>query len=259
MNIQTLRPSTRTQAFLALMLATVSLAGCTTPLPDPAVRYIAFGDSTTAGPASRQYWEFLRDDLGQPADSFAGQGKGGEPTAEGLVRLRSVLDNGIYPNAEALLYWEGGNDVLDFVKNHDPLLLFSPKAADYPFGGDLATSLDTTQASIEEAIRLGRQAGLAVYVATYFYLNAQTGQCKPALLGVLLPSQQAHVTEYVQLLNDRIRLAAAGAGAVLVDVAGQADTIAADSANYVNCNHLSEKGNQIVAGIFEAAIQAHAN
>jgi hypothetical protein len=30
------------------------------------------------------------------------------------------------------------------------------------------------------------------------------------------------------------------------------------AANYVNCDHLSEKGNQIVAGIFQAAIQGQA-
>jgi hypothetical protein len=256
MDIQTLRRPDLTQACVAILLAGMNLAGCHNPMPDPAVRHIAFGDSTAAGPASRQYWEFLRDDLGLLADSFAGQGKGGEPTDKGLDRLRSVLDSGLYPNAQVLLYWQGGNDLIVFVKNHDPLLVFSPLAADYPFAGDLATSLDTTQANTEEAIRRGHQAGLTVYVATYFYLNAQTGQCKPAMLGVLLPSQQVLVTEYIRLLNDRIRLAAGNAGAILVDVGAQAETIAAEPANYFDCNHLSEKGNEIVAGVFRTAIQS---
>ena len=82
------RPGLTDRLAMALPLLgwLVALAGCqTVPLPDPAVRYIAFGDSTTASPADRQYWEFLRDDLGLPADSFAGQGQGGEPTSEGLT------------------------------------------------------------------------------------------------------------------------------------------------------------------------------
>jgi hypothetical protein len=255
MNIQTLWRSNRMRAVPALLLVVAGLSGCGTPLPDPAVRYIAFGDSTTANLAERQYWEILRDNLGQPADSYAGQGQGGEPTAEGLERLGDLLDNEIYPNAEVLLYWQGGKDILEFVQGRDPLLLLSPNAVDYPFATDLETALDTTQANIEQAVAMGRQAGLTVYVSTYYYFNTQTGRCRPTVLGVLLPDQQARVTEYIQLLNERIRQAAANAGAVLVDVGAQAETIVADPANYTDCNHLSEKGNQIVAGIFQAAIQ----
>lgn len=255
MNIEILRQSNRAGAIPALLLLAVALGGCGTILPDPAVRYIAFGDSTTASPAQQQYWEFLRDDLGLPADSFAGQGAGGESTAVGLERLSGLLDTGIYPNAEVLLYWQGGKDILEFVQARDPLLLLSPFASDYPFSAGLKAMLDTTQANIEQAITVARQAGLDVYVSTYFYLNAQTGECRPAVLGVLLPDQQARVTEYIRLLNERIRRAAANAGAVLVDVGAQAETIVADPANYTDCNHLSEKGNRIVADIFEAAIQ----
>ncbi len=257
MNLKTERsqnPSRRPLPLTLLLPLTLAIAGCAAA-PDPAVRYIAFGDSTTAGPADTQYWQFLRDDLHQPAESFAGQGRGGEQTANGLDRLQGLLDAGLYPNARVLLYWQGGNDLIAFVHSHDPLLVLSPKAADYPFVAELAAALDTTQGNIEQAIRLGRQAGLTVYAANYFYLSAQTGQCKPALLGVLLPTQQDRVTEYIQLLNDRIR-AAASAGAVLVDVARQADTIAADPANYVNCDHLGDQGNQIVAGIFQVVIQS---
>jgi hypothetical protein len=256
MNIQNLRRSNGTRMLSTLLLVVVGLSGCGTPLPDPAVRTIAFGDSTTANLAERQYWEILRDNLGQPADSYAGQGEGGEPTAEGLERLGDLLDNEIYPNAEVLLYWQGGKDVLEFVQSRDPLLLLSPNAVDYPFAAALETTLDTTQANIEQAIALGRRAGLDVYVSTYYYFNTQTGQCRPTVLGVLLPDQQARVTQYIQLLNERIRQAAANAGAVLVDVGAQAETIVADPANYTDCNHLSEKGNQIVAGIFETAIRS---
>ena len=132
----------------------------------------------------------------------------------------------------------------------------SPDASDYPFKAELDTALDTVQADIEQAIRVGRQAGLTVYAATYFDLSGNAGECKPALLNILLPGQTQLVNQYVRLLNDRIRLAAGSAGAVLVDVAARADEIAADPANYTNCNHLSSQGNQIVAGVFRAAINA---
>lgn len=242
---------------IVLLLAVATLTGCqTTAAPDPAVRYIAFGDSTTAGPATRQYWEFLRDDLALPANSFAGQGNGGETTPDGLPRLASLLDGGVYPNAQALLFWEGGDDILKFVQEHDPLLVLSPKATDYPFTSDLDVALDGMQINIEEAIRMGRRGGLTVYVATYFNLSPDAGPCKPTLLNILLPAQAARANEYVALLNDRIRQAVANAGATLVDVATVATTLTVTPANYANCNHLSSQGNQIVAGIFRSAITA---
>jgi lysophospholipase L1-like esterase len=258
MNLQNLRRPRNLPTgsiVLSLMPLMIFVAGCqTVPIPDPAVRYIAFGDSTTAGPADRQYWEFLRDDLAAPGDSFASQGQGGESTADGLARLRSILDSNLYPNAQTLLYWEGGNDVLVFVRDHDPLLILSPEAADYPYKAEWTAALDTTQANIEQAIRMGRQAGLTVYVATYFDMTEQVGACKPALLHVLLPGQAELVNQYVRSLNGVIRQAAAAEGAILVDVAAQAATIAADPGNYANCDHLSAQGNRIVAGIFRQAI-----
>jgi lysophospholipase L1-like esterase len=246
---------TRPSALAVLLAAIVMLTGCQTILiPDPAVRYIAFGDSTTAGRADRQYWEFVRDDLGLPADSFAGQGHGGETTAEGLARLNMLLNSDIYPNAEVLLYWEGGKDVLTFVQDHDPLLLFAPDASGYPFKDELSAALDTVEANIQQAVQMGLQAGLAVYVATYFSFSPDADECKPALLGVLLPGQIHQINDYVELLNDRIRQAAARAGAVLVDAATLTDQLAADPANYVDCIHLSDKGNQMVARVFEAVL-----
>lgn len=240
---------------VVLLPAVLVLSGCQ-PLmiPDPAVRYIAFGDSTTAGPADRQYWEFVRDDLGLPSDSFAGQGHGGETSTEGLVRLRTLLDSGIYPNAEVLLYWEGANDILDFVQNQDPLLLFPPDSSIYPFKDELAAALDTVEANIDQAVQMGHQAGLTVYVATYYSFSADAEECKPALLGVLLPGQLHLVNDYVELLNARIRKAAGNAGAVLVDVSTRTAQLAADPANYANCNHLTSRGTKIVAEVFEAAM-----
>jgi len=248
---------TRPLAPAALLLpAILMLSGCQ-PLviPDPAVRYIAFGDSTTAGPAERQYWEFVRDDLGLPADSFAGEGHGGETTAEGLVRLGTLLDSGVYPNAQVMLYWEGANDIIDFAQDHDPLLVFAPDASIYPFKEELDAALDDVEANIQQAVRMASETGLTVYVATYYSFNADVGECKPTLLGILLPGQIHLVNDYVELLNARIRQAAASTGAVLVDVSTRTTQLAADPGNYVNCNHLSSKGTKIVAEVFEAVLR----
>lgn len=65
-----------------------ALAGCADiPLPDPAVGYIAFGDSSAAGPAERDYPDILREMLGESPEAFANQAKSGESADEGLERL----------------------------------------------------------------------------------------------------------------------------------------------------------------------------
>lgn len=242
---------------MAVPVALVSLLamGCSTPLlPDPAVRYIAFGDSTTAGPAGLQYWQYVQQDLGASEEAFAGQGKGGETVAEGLPRLRDLLDRNVYPNAQALLFWEGGDDILKFVVAHDPLVVLSPDDPNYPFRADLNSALEQVQADVAQAIMLGKQQNLAVYVATYFDLLP--GECKPALLNLLTPQQAQIANQYVNLLNDRIRQAVTDQGAVLVDVASQSAEITSTAENYLNCNHLSNQGNRVVAELFTQTIQA---
>lgn len=247
----------RAAALAGSLLAAAALTGCGQLLPDPAVRYVAFGDSSTAGPGDTDYWEYLPQDLDLPADAFAGQGRGGETAAEGLPRLRDLLDSGLYPNAEVLLFWEGGGSILQFVRDHDPILVLSPDADDYPFAADLAAALDQVQADIEQAVELAQQANLAVYVATYYPLSP--GPCDPALLGILTAPQAARANEYLDLLNERIRQAAADTGAILVDVATRADDFTATFANYADCNHLSAQGNRIAADLFAEAIGGPTN
>lgn len=237
-----------------VVLSILSAAGCAMPLlPDPAVRYIAFGDSTTAGPGSTQYWQYVQRDLGLPVEAFANQGRGGETLQQGLPRLKGLLDGRIYPNAQVLFFWEGGDDVLRFVVDHDPQIALSPDDPSYPLKADLGAALDQIQSDIEQAIALASESNLKVYVATYFDLLP--GECKPAPLNLLLPEQAQRANQYVPLLNDRIRLAASSSGAVLVDVASQSAALTSDPANYANCNHLSDRGNRIVADVFLQAIQ----
>ncbi len=223
-------------------------------LPDPAVRTIAFGDSATKGPSERDYVTFLPGLLSLGSETFANEGDGGETSDEGIVRLRSLMTRGLFPNADVLLYWEGGNDLTDFIQETDPLLIFSPDSASYPFAAQLADKLDEVQANIETAIAVGQDAGLRVIVANYFFMPDGSLDCGPLLLDILLPVQAASANRYVTQLNERIRQAAANRSATLVDVAAEDAVLRGDSANYHNCNHLSADGNEIVAALIAEAM-----
>lgn len=224
-------------------------------LPNPTVRYIAFGDSTTAGDTDRDYCDILGDLLGVEPAMVVNEGHGGETTSEGLPRLRRLLRQQRYPEAKVLLYWEGGNDLIEFIQVYDPLLISSPGAENYPYQRRLFELLDETQANMEEALRLARNAGWRVLIATYFPLRENTNRCDPMPFDVMLAEQAMVANTYLALLNQRIRRAALSAGATLVDVEAVGGMLIADPANYADCNHLSAKGNEIVAREFFKAIR----
>lgn len=239
---------------LLFMVAFMVVGGCVDiRTPDPAVMYVAFGDSTTRGPSSRDYPDILRETLGVPAEAFANEGLSGETSGEGVTRLKGLIDAVIYPNARVLLYWEGGKDLTEFIEDHDPFLLFSPAQQDYPFDQELVTRLDEVRANVEAAIFAGRQAGLRVYVATYFFLRQGLQFCDALPFNILLPGQAVNGNAYLVRLNEQLRAAVESGGAVLVDVA-VSETIPTDAANYYNCSHLSAAGNEIVADLFADAI-----
>ncbi|MBI4717884.1 MAG: SGNH/GDSL hydrolase family protein [Planctomycetes bacterium] len=225
-------------------------AGCVgIPVPRPEVRYLAFGDSATDGPADRDYPDILRQRLGETPERFANEGHGGDTSAEGLDRLRGLLDDGLYPNAQVLLLWLGGTDVIRFIRQYDPLLLRSPDDPDFPFTAELTAALDATQANIDAALELAGARSLTAYVATYFPIRSDLQSCDALFLRFIVPAQADRANVYINRLNDRIRSAAADAGATLVDIAAVTD-IAADPANYHDCNHLSTAGNELVAARF---------
>ena len=245
---------------LGVVVALLLSSGCTSiPVPVPKVLYIAFGDSTTSGPSTRDYPDILRSLLSVAPESFANEGNSGETSGEGLVRLKSLIAADIYPDADVLLYWEGGTDISGYVKDHDPFLLASPDDADYPLSNDLDLRLSEIQLNIESAVLAARNARLRVYVATYFFLREDTDNCDALPISVVLPSQARNANAYITRLNERIRKAAANQGAVLVDVAAADGTLRLDKANYFDCDHLSEQGNGIVANLFFQALTKPTN
>ena len=245
---------------VGVVVTLLFLGGCVEiRVPDPNVRYVAFGDSSTSGPSTRDYPDILRSLLDEAPETFANEGVSGETSGEGLARLKSLLADGIFPNADVLLYWEGGNDITGFIKDNDPFLLASPDDPDYALSNDLAQCLAETQANIESAVAAARNAGLRVYAATYFLLLEDIAGCDALPLGVVLPGQARNANVYIARLNERIRAATANQGVVLVDVAAADDVLRQDQANYFDCDHLSEQGNAIVANLFFHSIVGPTN
>jgi lysophospholipase L1-like esterase len=247
-------------AKIGVVVAFLFLSGCEAiHVPDPNVIYVAFGDSSTSGPSTRDYPDILQSLLGVTPETVANEGESGETSEEGLDRLKGLLAGEIFPNAEVLLYWQGGNDISGYIKDHDPFLLASPDDPDYPLSNDLTQRLAETQANIESAVAAARNAGLRVYAATYFLLLEDIAGCDALPLDVVLPAQARNANVYIARLNERIRAAAANQGAVLVDVAAADDILRQDQANYFDCDHLSEKGNGIVANLFFQSIVGPTN
>jgi lysophospholipase L1-like esterase len=234
-----------------------SFTGCVDLQPVmPEVRYVAFGDSATRGPSDRDYPEQLAELLGIEAEAIVNAGDGGERIADGRARLADLIASDIYPNANTLLFWQGGNDLIDLIGEIDPFLFWSPSDPDYPFDEEVDPLFDQIAGDLEAAIQLGRQNGWAVFVATYYPIQSGFSSCSAVPLNVLLPGQAERANEYVDRLNERIRLIAIASGAKLVDVARELPDVASDPANYHNCNHLSATGNRLAAEVFADAIQS---
>ena len=242
--------------YCLVFLACAGVTGCvsTAGVGRPEVRYLAFGDSTTAGTGQRDYPDILCEKLGVEPSACANEGRGGETTGEGLQRLSELIAQRTYPNVDVLLYWEGGNDITSFIEAHDRFLLSSPLSIEYRWAEELALELDAIEANVAAAVALGHKEGWSVCVATCYPLREAPGPCATLPLKFILPFQARNANDYVRLLNERIRQAARRSGAVLVDVAELGDMLTAGPDNYCNCNHLSPQGNELVAELFAAAL-----
>jgi lysophospholipase L1-like esterase len=241
-SIPSLRLTIATVPFLALL-------GCNDPvgfrIPDPDTRIIAFGDSATAGADAQGYPEMLPGLLAISADSVANEGVGGEETAAGLPRLRSLIDREIFPNAENIILWEGGVDLIHFVAGSDPNLQWNPADEGYPLRDQLADVLDKVESNLSAMAGLAQAAGWNVYLVTYFPIS--TANACPLFSFELNPQQAQAVDAYFHSLNERIRSAASNNDCVLIDVAAIGSQLQSDPANYLDCNHLSDQGNALVA------------
>ena len=211
-------------------------AGCAFTVTVTALRlnarkYLAFGDSVTAGEDGRSlyirptfvdpvhaYPAVLQTQLtvSFPADgvSVSNKGKGGEFAAEGVSRLLTELDA---ERPEALLLLEGYNDLLNFG----------------------VAAADTVVAALRTDVRNARGRGVRyVIVSTLTPPRKATG-----------PRDRAIDIRAIQETNSKLVAMVAAENALLVDAyaafIGREATLVGDDGL-----HLTPEGNQVLAGLF---------
>jgi lysophospholipase L1-like esterase len=194
-------------------------------------RFLAFGDSLTAGEVS--FGPTLRVYL--PNDSYpsalqrrlaaryrvqspvvVNEGLGGETASDGFRRIRTVLQT---HRPDVLLLMEGTNDLLDH--------------PDIGRGAD--TAIDALRRMVQEAKSLGVQVGLAT-------VPPQRGGGRRDLVAKLIPG-----------FNDRIRALAAAESVVLIDVF---DAMKDDQSLIgIDDLHMTIRGYDVMAGAYFDAIK----
>lgn len=205
-------------------------------LPQPSVKIIAFGDSSTI-----EYPDYLPQYLLIPEKEIANRAVGGETTEEGLKRLNDLIVYRTFPNGQALLYWEGGNDLIDLITQLDPLLLFSPYDPNYFMKEQLDLEINKIKTNITQIIQKAKSQGWNVFIGTY--PDLMPINCPAMPIKILLPAQAQIANEYQQILNNAIQEIALLNGATIVNIDNYEFLIT----QYKNCNHLNTEGNQIVA------------
>lgn len=195
------------------------------------VRFLAFGDSLTAGEVS--FGPMLRVFL--PNDSYPAalrrrlasryifqfpevinEGLGGETTSVGFPRLRAVVQR---HRPDVLLLMEGTNDLLD--------------------RPDIGRGADTAIGNLSRMVQEAKSLGVQVCLAT---VPPQRAGGRRDAVARLIPS-----------FNDRIRALAAAENVVLIDVY---DTMEDDlSLIGVDDLHPTIRGYDVMAGAFFEAIK----
>lgn len=213
--------------------------------PNPSARIIALGDSATRGPGGQGYPEMMPGQLSVPVQSVVNEGVGGEETTAGLGRLKHLIDRKLFPNAETILIWEGGTDLIHFVAASDGSLQWNPLDENFPLREQLSNVLNRIESNLGDMIRAARDTNWTPYLLTYFPMRTDR-TC--LLFSFELSDQQANAIDaYFNSLNERIRSAAATNGVTVIDIAAIGNEIEENEANYLDCNHLSGQGNTLVA------------
>jgi len=231
-----------------LSILILLIAGCGTAKPN--VEIICFGDSATAGAVDPAYPEQLSTIMGLMADQVENAGESGETTEKGLERLNGLISANVYPNAATFIYWQGGNDITDFVQGIDPFLIFSPNDPAYPFINQLNIVLDEVMQNIDSVVEKAQGAGWTVYVCNYYpilELGIQSLNCPASPFGMITEAQAKVVNGYQSFLNDAIQSVAVANGVEIVDINSLGPVLQSDTSRWHNCNHLNSIGNLLVA------------
>ncbi len=227
--------------------------GACCPQPNTTARYLCFGDSVTKGDSLPRYPQYLEWLLGQGSGTVANEGKSGETAGDGRERLETMMRCDTYPNVHTVLYLEGANGLIDWIQEHDAALLISPKDPLYPKKQELRDLLEHIKGNVTGAVRSVTSTGRVVIIGSYFHVLPYVSPCSVSPLGFFLPYMADHINDYVDLLNEKFYEVAAEQGLEIADIA-TTGALYGDPANFLNCNHPSASGNEIIAGIFYEAI-----
>lgn len=244
-------------ALSALLAAAPALVGCppTCPAPSPSFHVLPFGDSITGGADDPTYPAHLNVLLGGTAGYTANLGASGETSAEGRNRWLNMVSCGQFPNAEVFVLLEGGGELIDFLQDKDPLLLFDPRSGSYPFRNELNALLAATKQNLKDMVQAAQAAGMQTVVGTYFETAAFLS-CPASPIGFLLPDQVAKANAYFDELAAKQREVAAETASALADLDLLIGNFGGDPDKYTNCNHPSGEGNLDVALVVYDAIQS---
>lgn len=257
----------RLLGWMIVFTATVlMLSGCC-QTPDYNALYVCFGDSITKGKDSPSYPEVLAGYLGLSTNEVANEGESGESAHKGADRIQDIFGNcDAYPNAGSLLYMQGAAGLIDWIQETDPLLLFDPWNAGYPYLAQLNERLGNIKNNIIAAVQTAQNNVDRIYVATYYDLVPGVFPCEMNPTGLPLSQNQAEkINHYVALLNGKIEEAASETGSILVDVntavGDWSGTACGEAPNdprdcFFDCNHPSGSGNQVIAEVFYDSITA---
>ncbi len=235
---------------VAFSLAT--WVGCCPP-EDPGAHYIAFGDSITEGAEQPSYPDLLEGMLAEGEGTVANEGESGETAGEGRDRMDEILSCGTYPNAHTVLYLEGGGGLVDWIQEHDPLLLVSPLSPLYLLKEELEGLFDNIEENVLAVMGAVKASGRIPLIATYYHFLPYKTPCPPSPVGFLTGFQADNANDYIDMLNDLFRQIAALEGLEVVDIA-ETGALYGDYDNFHDCNHPSIQGNQIIADYFYEAI-----
>jgi len=207
---------------------------------------VCFGDSATAGAVDLSFPDYLEFFIDPGDGDVVNEGEGGETTDEGFWRVIWLIISLQYYDAEVWTYWEGGNDIIDWVEEIDPYLLYDPADPDYPYREELNDKLDDIKWNITASVELIRLTGAEVVLGTYLELVPYL-ECGPSPIGFLLPGMADKANHYLAELNEAIREVADDTGAPLNDMNLNLALIGGHLINYHDCNHLNALGNFYVA------------
>ncbi len=236
-----------------LAVLVLVLSACC-PAQNTNALYVAFGDSVTQGKDSPSYPSVLAGLLGIAPNQMANQGESGESAHSGLDRMQQFfVDCDTFPNAHTVLYWQGAAGLIDWIQENDRFLLFDPLSPYYPYSEELEEQLGNIKNNIVAAVGMAQGSADTVYVANYFYLVPWVSPCD-AFGSPLGPGLVEKADHYTQLLNEKIQEAVTETGALLVDINGELGALNDDPANFIDCNHPSGAGNELIAGVFHQVL-----